>query len=174
MAQSQGQNKNIWDMIINDEISLADLTNQAPSYNAPQIVNYVPAAAIPSVRAPYPVYSSSNYGLGIDAGGTFSASSVLKPKVEILKLLESFIKLKAEIVTKLYAVAVDNWDSIVYLFNAFINNIGTLSAFTVNGIVILRNVLEVAARLFSSWQITVPNVNVDFSTLLRESNFYDV
>lgn len=124
--------------------------------------------------APVPIASASSVGVSLGAGGTFSPSGVISAKVEILKLLETFVKLKGEFVSRMYAVVVDNWDLIKYLTNAVISRLGTLQAFTVNGIIILRKILEFAYYLFGSWKITVPNVSVDFSTLLKDSDFYNI
>ncbi|XP_044746776.1 uncharacterized protein LOC123308254 [Coccinella septempunctata] len=154
-AQETGGN--IWDMLINgDSINYIKSLQKAPYYVPPR-----------------PVASSSSVGFSVGGGGSIAPFAILKPKAEILKLIESFIRLQGEVGSRLYALVVDNWELIRYLSNTVINNIGYLQSFTVNGIITLRKILEFANRLFASWEITVPNVSVDFSTLLRESNFFD-
>ncbi|KAL3286450.1 hypothetical protein HHI36_000956 [Cryptolaemus montrouzieri] len=165
---------NIWDALIAEDSNNEVLFERAPGYNRPLGVYGAPAPVYGAPPPPYPIASSSNIGFSLGAGGSFTPNGVLRPHVEILKLVENLVRLKGELVSRAYAVIVDNWELIRSVTATLINNLGTLQAFTLNGIIVLRKIIEFALRLFGSWQVTVPTVNLDFSSLLRETPFSNV
>ncbi|KAK9873938.1 hypothetical protein WA026_002291 [Henosepilachna vigintioctopunctata] len=146
------------------ERAITDKYGPPTSYNSPSA-----SESTVTYSGAVPVGTVSN--VGFSAGGTITPEGIIRPQVEILKLLENLLVLKGEIVPRIYAMAVDNWDLIQSVFYTVVNNAGPLHAFTLKGIVILRKILEFAVQLFGSWQITVPNVSLDFSSLLREGNY---
>ncbi|KAL1513045.1 hypothetical protein ABEB36_002525 [Hypothenemus hampei] len=80
------------------------------------------------------------------------------PYVEILKLVQSFLKIKGEIASQVYALFNDNAHIWIALRDTLITKISTLHNFTLNFIIVLRKVLEFASSLFGNI-----NVNAGFS-----------
>ncbi|CAH0550070.1 unnamed protein product [Brassicogethes aeneus] len=80
------------------------------------------------------------------------------PYSEILRALEAFIRLKGEIGSRLSALYLDNREIIRAVGQTLIGKLGLLHGFTLNGIILLRKLLEFAGQLFGNW-----NVNVDLS-----------
>lgn len=77
------------------------------------------------------------------------------PYVEILKLIESFLRLKGEVVSRVHHLILDNSELIRAVHNTFIGKLATLHNFTLTGIVILRKIVEFASTLFGQWSFSV-------------------
>lgn len=96
---------------------------------------------------------------GSYGGLRLSPVGLLRPHVEILSLIEGFLKLKGEVAARIHAVIVDNYDLIRSIANVLINKISTLHSFSLTGIQILRRIVEFAVRCIGQWEITVPSVS---------------
>jgi hypothetical protein len=88
---------------------------------------------------------------------------LLSPHMEILRLIEIFLKFKGELASRMYAVVTDNYDLIRSVYMTVINKIGSLHSFTLVGIKILRKILEFATALMAQWQISLPPVSLDLN-----------
>lgn len=93
--------------------------------------------------------------------GTLSIrpSNFIAPHVEILTLIEEFVKLKGEVASKFYALIADNYDLIRSVFSVIVSKISTLHSFSLTGIQVLRRIVEFAVQCLSQWQINVPTVS---------------
>ena len=96
--------------------------------------------------------------------------NLLSPHVEILQLIETFLRFKGELASRVQALISDNWEIIRGVYLAVINKIGTLHTFTLTGIKILRKVLELAVTLMAQWQINLPSVSLDFNVGNENTN----
>lgn len=102
-----------------------------------------------------------------DIGASFSVSkgkplygvsagvSLLKPQIEVLHLIEAFLKLKAELVTHLYAIINENYDLIKAVLNLVFSKVTNLQAFTLKGISVLRKIIEFSLYLFGGWNVGI-------------------
>lgn len=89
----------------------------------------------------------------------FRPSNLLAPHAEILSLIESFIKLKGEVASRVHALIVDNYDIITSVYNVLIGKISTLHSFSLAGIQILRRIVEFAVQCLGQWEINVPSIS---------------
>lgn len=96
---------------------------------------------------------------GSYGGLRLSPSGLLRPHVEILSLIEGFLKLKGEVASRIHAVVADNYDLIRSITNILIGKISTLHSFSLTGIQILRRIVEFAVQCIGQWEITVPSVS---------------
>ncbi|KAF2894957.1 hypothetical protein ILUMI_11218 [Ignelater luminosus] len=87
-----------------------------------------------------------SFGVSIGAG-----FPILKPKLEILRLIEAFIKLKAKLITSFQALVNENYDLIKAVFNLIVGNAAHLHIFTLKGISVLRKIIEFVLYLSSNW-----------------------
>ncbi|XP_044265633.1 uncharacterized protein LOC123011964 [Tribolium madens] len=95
---------------------------------------------------------------------------LLEPHLEILQLIEVFLKFKGEVFSRLHGLVTDNYDLIRSVYSTLINKIGNLHSFTLTGIRILRKVLEFATVLFGQWQVNLPSFSPDLGMGNEESN----
>lgn len=92
-----------------------------------------------------------------------NAHGLLAPHVEILSLIEGFLKLKGELASRVHAIAVDNYDLIRGVYNVLLSKVSSLHSFSLTGIQILRRIIEFAVECIGQWQITVPAISFDGS-----------
>ncbi|RZB38773.1 hypothetical protein BDFB_010251 [Asbolus verrucosus] len=99
----------------------------------------------PSSRSePYPVQSRG----------------LLGSHMEILQLIEVFLKFKGELGARLRDLMRDNYDLIRSVYQNILQKIGNLHAFTLMGVKILRKILEFAVTLMVNWQVSLPPVSL--------------
>lgn len=91
----------------------------------------------------------------------FSGTAIKVPFSEIIRLIEAFVQVKGEIASRLNHLLSDNSELIRAVWNTLVTKIGTLHSFTLNGLVVLRKIMEFAAQLFGQWSINV-DVNQHF------------
>ncbi|EFA06568.1 uncharacterized protein LOC103313521 [Tribolium castaneum] len=109
---------------------------------------------------------------------TLESRGLLEPHLEILQLIEVFLKFKGELVSRLHSLVTDNYDLLRSVYSTLVNKIGNLHSFTLTGIRVLRKVLEFAIALFGQWQMSYPpagNQESDLGTafgLRRNGNFF--
>lgn len=136
--------------------SVLDLLTQSSGWTVDDAVRSSPARqyGVP------PVYSNPN-GNSDGSYGSLSvnAQGLLAPHVEILSLIEGFLKLKGELASRFHAIVVDNYDLIRGVYNVLINKVSTLHSFSLTGIQVLRRIIEFAVECIGQWQITVPSIS---------------
>lgn len=89
----------------------------------------------------------------------FKPRKLLVPHLEILRLVESFLQLKGEVISRLHALIYDNYDLFRSLYKVFVYKISKLHGFSLQGVKIVRRILEFALNLMGQWQINVPYGN---------------
>lgn len=99
---------------------------------------------------------------------TLESRGLLGPHLEILQLVEIFLKLKGELASRFHAVVADNYDLIRSVYMTLINKIGSIHSFTLTGIKILRKILEFAVTVLGQWQVNAPSI--DFNAENEETN----
>ncbi|KAF2894956.1 hypothetical protein ILUMI_11217 [Ignelater luminosus] len=81
---------------------------------------------------------------------TGTGVSLLKPQIEVLHLIEAFLKLKTELVTRLSALINENYDLIKAVINLIFSKVGYLQAFSLTGISVIRKIIDFALNLFGN------------------------
>ncbi|XP_066262172.1 uncharacterized protein [Euwallacea similis] len=76
------------------------------------------------------------------------------PYLEVLKLVQSFLKLKGEMAGRIWALINDNTHILAALRDTLITKISTIHNFTLTLIVILRKVMEFAVSLFGNSSVS--------------------
>lgn len=89
---------------------------------------------------------------GVSVGAGFP---VLRPKLQILGLIEAFLKLKAKLITSFQAIVNNNYDLIKAVFNLVTSKAAGLQVILLNGITVLRKIIEFALYLFSDLNVGV-------------------
>lgn len=89
------------------------------------------------------------------------SKNVMAPQIEVLALLESFIRLKGELIRRFYALFYDNADLIRDVGNFIFNKLDRLQSFTLRGITVFRHILEFALRQIGEWHV---NKYIDSTT----------
>ncbi|XP_066155633.1 uncharacterized protein [Euwallacea fornicatus] len=76
------------------------------------------------------------------------------PYLEVLRLVQSYLKLKGEMAGRLWALINDNAHILTALRDTLITKISTIHNFTLTLIVILRKVMEFAVSLFGNSSVS--------------------
>lgn len=142
--------------------SIIDLLTQGSGWTVNEDSQSPPAVAR-QYGVP-PPYSNPNGNRDGSYGSiSVNAQGLLAPHVEILSLIEGFLKLKGELASRVHAIAVDNYDLIRGVYNVLLSKVSSLHSFSLTGIQILRRIVEFAVECIGQWQITVPAVSFDAS-----------
>ncbi|XP_017771005.1 PREDICTED: uncharacterized protein LOC108558555 [Nicrophorus vespilloides] len=91
-----------------------------------------------------------------------SVGTLLSPKVEVLSLVEAFLRLKGEMASRVNALINDNFDLFQRVYNLFMNKISKVHSITLAGVRCLRKIVEFAVGVISSWEIAKPSVSFGF------------
>lgn len=83
------------------------------------------------------------------------------PSLELLDLIESFVKLKYEIVSMLQRMFNENFHLIRDVFNVIVSKVDKIRGFTLMGIRVIRNIVQFAYYLIEQWKGSKPVVSVD-------------
>lgn len=89
-----------------------------------------------------------------------SASSIIAPHVEILHIVESFLRLKGEMATRIHALINDNFDLFQSIYNVIVAKASKLHGFTLMGISVIRKILEFAVQMIGTWEVNAPSVSI--------------
>ncbi|KRT85333.1 hypothetical protein AMK59_2644 [Oryctes borbonicus] len=87
---------------------------------------------------------------------SFRPRKLLVPHLEILRLVESFLQLKGQMVSRLHALLYDNFDLFRSLYKVLVYKLSKLHGFSLQGVRIVRRILEFALSLMGQWEISVP------------------
>lgn len=88
-------------------------------------------------------------------------SKIGPPSLELLDLVESFIKLKYEIVSMLQRMFNENFHLFRDVFNVIVSKVDQIRGFTLMGIRVIRNIVHFAYYLIEQWKGSKPAVSVD-------------
>ncbi|KAF5305078.1 hypothetical protein FQA39_LY09340 [Lamprigera yunnana] len=124
------------------------------SYNASPAPVQQYVAAVP----PAPAVAVKS-GLGV----TVNKDIVLAPQVEIFRFLEAFVRFKTELLARLQHIINDNWELIRGVINVLIGKLQKLHGVALVFISILRQILEFAVNIFSSFSFNLPSIGVGVS-----------
>lgn len=89
-----------------------------------------------------------NFQNSISGGITINQSK--EPYVEMLRLVQAFLKIKGEMAGRLWALLNDNAHIVAALRDTLVAKLSTLHTFTLSFITVLRKILEFAVPLFSN------------------------
>lgn len=83
----------------------------------------------------------------------FRPSKLLRPQLEILRLVESFLRLKGQMSSRVHALIYDNFDIFKSLYKVLVYKLSRLHGFSLQGIRIIRRIIEFALDLVGQWNI---------------------
>ncbi|KAF5305079.1 hypothetical protein FQA39_LY09341 [Lamprigera yunnana] len=127
------------------------------SYSAP-IVQEEPESHYVSVAEPVHAVGVES-GLGL----TVNKNVVLAPQVEIFRFVEAFVLFKKELLARFQHIINENWELIRGVINMILGKLQKLQGATLVFISILRQILEFAVNIFSSFRINLPSISLGVS-----------
>lgn len=87
----------------------------------------------------------------------FKPRKLLVPHLEILRLIDSFLELKGQMAARLHALIYDNFDMFRSLYKVLVYKLSKLHGFSLQGVRIIRRILEFALSLMGQWEINIPS-----------------